>query len=110
MTGIDDISICRDNLQRHQWDIEAAIQAHMNICEGRPSLYAMETRPPPVINDLVAQRVIFPSATHADRNSNGFLSFFQNLFQSVYSFTYTSLFSILQFTLRMLGYQRQPGN
>ncbi|KAF5302632.1 hypothetical protein FQR65_LT19088 [Abscondita terminalis] len=33
LTGIDDISICRDVLQRHQWNLEVAVQEQLNIRE-----------------------------------------------------------------------------
>lgn len=40
LTGIEDITVCRDVLIRHQWDLEIAIQEQLNINEGRPTMYA----------------------------------------------------------------------
>ncbi|CAH2043652.1 unnamed protein product, partial [Iphiclides podalirius] len=57
LTGIEDMSICRDVLQRHQWDLEVAIQEQLNIREGRPSVFATEARAPPVVHDHIAQQV-----------------------------------------------------
>lgn len=57
LTGIEDISICRDVLIRHQWDLEVAIQEQLNMREGRPSMYAVESRAPQVVNDRYLQHV-----------------------------------------------------
>ncbi|CAA9994620.1 unnamed protein product, partial [Nesidiocoris tenuis] len=61
LTGIDNLSVCRDALQRHQWDLEVAVQDQLNISEGRPSVFAAsETATPPnVINDGVVQHIFY---------------------------------------------------
>lgn len=32
LTGIEDMSICRDVLQRHQWDLEVILSFHDCVC------------------------------------------------------------------------------
>lgn len=59
-TGIEDTAVCRDMLNRHQWNLEIAIQEQLNINEGRPTLFASsadESRAPEVINDQYMQTV-----------------------------------------------------
>ncbi|CAK9814689.1 FAS-associated factor 2-B [Anthophora plagiata] len=53
LTGIEDLSICRDVLQRHNWNLEVAVQEQLNLYEGRPSMYAQDSRsrPPQVVDD-----------------------------------------------------------
>nr|CAB3509553.1 unnamed protein product [Spodoptera littoralis] len=82
LTGIEDMSICRDVLQRHQWDLEVAIQEQLNIREGRPSVFATEARAPPVVHDHIAQQV-FTDASRGPRCTitsvlNLLLSFVRN--------------------------------
>lgn len=60
-TGIDDMTVCRDVLTRHQWQLEVAIQEQLNMREGRPSVYATESRPPTVINDRFMQHIFTSS-------------------------------------------------
>lgn len=31
LTGIEDVTVCRDVLQRHQWNLEVAVQEQLNI-------------------------------------------------------------------------------
>lgn len=31
LTGIEDMTVCRDVLQRHQWNLEVAVQEQLNI-------------------------------------------------------------------------------
>lgn len=59
LTGIEDMTICREVLQRHQWDLEVAVQEQLNMREGRPSVFATEARPPAVVRDADA-RVFTP--------------------------------------------------
>ncbi|KAF6199790.1 hypothetical protein GE061_006088 [Apolygus lucorum] len=62
LTGIDNLSVCRDALQRHSWDLEAAVQDQLNISEGRPSVFAAsETAAPPTVDNEGAVQHIFYS-------------------------------------------------
>lgn len=69
-TGIDDMTVCRDVLTRHEWNLEVSIQEQLNIREGRPSVYATESRPPTVINDRFMQH-IFTADTSPSSSTNG---------------------------------------
>lgn len=57
-------------LTRHQWQLEVAIQEQLNMREGRPSVYATESRPPTVINDRFMQHIFTSSDTTATNNNN----------------------------------------
>ncbi|KAJ8683205.1 hypothetical protein QAD02_018997 [Eretmocerus hayati] len=88
LTGIEDLSVCRDVMQRHDWNLEVAVQEQLNLYEGRPSMYAQDARvrPPPVV-DETSSRIYFSPAGNA--GSGGFFSY-------VLSFCYNVVTSILQ--------------
>lgn len=95
LIGIDDITVCRDVLIRHQWDLEVAIQEQLNIREGRPSMYATATdnRPPQVVNDRYLQRVFSSNREPVPpAGITGLLGYFVNY---VFSFCYNTLSSII---------------
>lgn len=95
LIGIDDITVCRDVLMRHQWDLEVAIQEQLNIREGRPSMYATagDNRPPQVVNDRYLQRVFSNSREPAPpAGFTGILGFIVNY---VFSFCYNTISSII---------------
>lgn len=96
LTGIEDISVCRDILIRHQWDLEVAIQEQLNIREGRPSMYASEesTRPPQVINDRYLQHV-FSSNNRVGPPPAGIKGFLGYIFNYVFNFCYSTFSSVL---------------
>ncbi|GBP26926.1 FAS-associated factor 2 [Eumeta japonica] len=79
LTGIEDMSICRDVLQRHQWDLEVAIQEQLNIREGRPSVFASEARAPPVVHDHIAQQVFTDEPADGPGGMRGLFSYVVNL-------------------------------
>ena len=68
LTGVANLVVCREVLERHEWDLEVAVQEQLNMSEGRPSLFASEVSPssppPPVVTDSIQQHVFFapPSA------------------------------------------------
>lgn len=96
LTGIDDINICRDVLIRHQWDLEVAIQEQLNIREGRPSMYATESRAPTVVNDRYLQHIFSNSNRGAVSPANsGIKGFLGYIFNYVFNFCYTTFSSIL---------------
>ncbi|XP_068145236.1 FAS-associated factor 2 [Drosophila tropicalis] len=107
LTGIDDMNRCRDVLIRHSWDIEVAFQEHLNIREGRPTMFAASTdvRAPTVINDRFLQQVFSANmpggraisrvgpAGPVPRNFTGFVGYVINfVFQYFYS-TFSSIVS-----------------
>lgn len=106
LTGIEDITICRDVLQRHQWNLEVAVQEQLNIREGRPSVYASESRPPAVVNDLLGQLVFFSPPT--DGSGTGFKRYFRAIFGFVWNLCYGTVITFLQLTRRILGLEYRP--
>jgi len=93
LTGIEDIARCRDILTRNGWDMEVAFQEEMNLREGRPSMYATETRPPAVINDRFLQQIFTTSVpTPPPQGFGGLIGYVVNL---VFNFCYNTFSSIL---------------
>ncbi|XP_011312283.1 FAS-associated factor 2 [Fopius arisanus] len=88
LTGIEDLSICRDVLQRHNWNLEVAVQEQLNLYEGRPSMYAQDSRarPPAVVDDTNSRIYFSPAGSSA--SGGGFSSF-------VFSMCYNLVTSIL---------------
>ncbi|CAH0589051.1 unnamed protein product [Chrysodeixis includens] len=95
LTGIEDMSICRDVLQRHQWDLEVAIQEQLNIREGRPSVFATEARAPPVVHDHIAQQVFTDEAPEGPGGVRGLFQYVVNLVVSMCYSTITSVLNLL---------------
>ncbi|CAG9564728.1 unnamed protein product [Danaus chrysippus] len=95
LTGIEDISICRDVLQRHQWDLEVAIQEQLNIREGRPSVFATEARAPPVVHDHIAQQVFTDDGSEGPGGVRGLFRYVVNLVVSMCYSTITSVLNLL---------------
>ncbi|XP_014214246.1 FAS-associated factor 2 [Copidosoma floridanum] len=89
LTGIEDLSVCRDVLQRHDWNLEVAVQEQLNLYEGRPSMYAQDSRvrPPPVVDESNS-RIYFTSA--GSTGGGGFFSTY------ILPFCYNLMTSILQ--------------
>ncbi|XP_059052613.1 FAS-associated factor 2 [Achroia grisella] len=96
LTGIEDMSICRDVLQRHQWDLEVAIQEQLNIREGRPSVFATEARAPPVVHDHIAQQIFTDEPPEGPGGMRGLLRYVVNL---VVSMCYNTISSVLNLLL-----------
>ncbi|XP_045451497.1 FAS-associated factor 2 [Melitaea cinxia] len=95
LTGIEDMSICRDVLQRHQWDLEVAIQEQLNIREGRPSVFATEARAPPVVHDHIAQQVFTDEAPEGPVGVRGIFRYVVNFVVSMCYSTITSVLNLL---------------
>lgn len=100
LTGIEDISVCRDVLQRHAWDLEVSVQDQLNMREGRPSVFASDVHTPAVVNDHSAQHVFFsPPRDNSPHSIGGLLKYIVSL---VMQMCYNTIASILQFTFRLL--------
>ncbi|XP_031849459.1 fas-associated factor 2 [Nomia melanderi] len=101
LTGIEDLSICRDVLQRHNWNLEVAVQEQLNLYEGRPSMYAQDSRsrPPQVVDDS-SSRIYF----HYSESSSGSGSYLSYIF----SFFYERVISILQLVLSIFRGNARP--
>ncbi|CAG9773169.1 unnamed protein product [Ceutorhynchus assimilis] len=106
LTGIEDMTICRDVLQRHQWNLEVAVQEQLNLREGRPSLYASESRPPAVVTDLMGQLVYYTPPT--DGSGSGFKKYFRALWGFMWNICYGTIITLLQITRRLLGLEYRP--
>ncbi|KPJ13842.1 FAS-associated factor 2-B [Papilio machaon] len=104
LTGIEDMSICRDVLQRHQWDLEVAIQEQLNIREGRPSVFATEARAPPVVHDHIAQQVFTDEQPEVPGGVRGLLRYVVNL---VVSMCYNTISSVLNLLLSFVRHDER---
>ncbi|XP_015598638.1 FAS-associated factor 2 [Cephus cinctus] len=102
LTGIEDLSICRDVLQRHDWNLEIAVQERLNLYEGRPSMYAQDSRsrPPPVVDDT-GSRIYFSPAGSSGGAAGGLLSY-------VFSMCYHLVSGILQLVLAIFRSNVRP--
>lgn len=93
ITGIEDVNRAKDLLIRHGWDVEVAFQEEMNLREGRPSMYATETRPPAVINDRFLQQIFTTVAPVPV--PHGFGGLFGYVVNLVFKFCYSTFTSVL---------------
>ncbi|XP_076291832.1 fas-associated factor 2 [Lasioglossum baleicum] len=101
LTGIEDLSICRDVLQRHNWNLEVAVQEQLNLYEGRPSMYAQDSRsrPPQVVDDSSSRIYFNYSGSSGGSGSN--LSY-------IFSLIYKRVISILQLVLSIFRGNARP--
>lgn len=106
LTGIEDMTICRDVLQRHQWNLEVAVQEQLNIREGRPSVYASESRPPAVVSDHLGQHIYYTPPT--DGSGSGLKGFLKTMFSFMWNMCYSTLMTVLQISRRLLGLEFRP--
>lgn len=107
LTGIEDIAVCRDVLQRHQWDLEVAVQEQLNIREGRPSMFATESRPPTVVNDHAAQHVFY--SPPSDGSGSGLRGFFRSILNFFVSVCYNTVITLFQIGLRFIRADERRG-
>uniref|UniRef100_U5EWD1 Putative fas-associated factor 2 n=1 Tax=Corethrella appendiculata TaxID=1370023 RepID=U5EWD1_9DIPT len=101
LTGIDDMNVCRDILIRHQWDLEVAFQEHLNMREGRPSVYATESRPPQVVNDRFLQHVFSNNRASFSTPPSGIGGYIGYFINYVFNLCYSTLSSIITAFLGM---------
>ncbi|XP_046396416.1 FAS-associated factor 2 [Ischnura elegans] len=112
LTGIDDMSVCRDVLQRHSWDLEVAVQDQLNMREGRPSVFFSSRErdnPVPVMDavgsgpsrNIVPMRA-FPSGSWwrwgeaaGETRRRGITGFITGLFSFVFRLCYGTIASII---------------
>lgn len=100
LTGIEDLSICRDVLQRHNWNLEVAVQEQLNLYEGRPSMYAQDSRsrPPQVVDDS-SSRIYFNYSGNSG-GSGGFISYIFSMCYNIVSSIIQLVFSIFRTGVR----------
>ncbi|CAG9858318.1 unnamed protein product [Phyllotreta striolata] len=106
LTGIEDITICRDVLQRHQWNLEVAVQEQLNIREGRPTVYALESRPPAIVSDHLGQHFYYTPPT--DGSGSGFRGLLKTVINFMWNMCYSSFITFLQIGRRLLGIEFRP--
>lgn len=64
------MTLCRDVLQRHGWDLEGAVQDQLNIREGRPTMFSSDHSPPTVVSDLVSQHIFLSETPRYNPGNN----------------------------------------
>uniref|UniRef100_A0A1B6C6X3 UBX domain-containing protein n=1 Tax=Clastoptera arizonana TaxID=38151 RepID=A0A1B6C6X3_9HEMI len=109
LTGIDNMAVCRDVLQRHNWDLEAAVQDQLNIREGRPTVFASEHAPPMVVTDAISQHVFISPPSQNLNRWGGTIGYIVSF---VFHICYDTLSSIFRITYRWFWYnpRRQVTN
>lgn len=101
LTAIEDLTICRDVLQRHQWNLEVAVQEQLNIREGRPTVYASESRPPAIVSDHLGQHFYYSPPT--DGSGSGFRGILKTVINFMLNMCYNTVITLLQLGRRLLG-------
>lgn len=100
LTGIEDMAVCRDVLQRHAWDLEVSVQEQLNIREGRPSVFTPEVRTPAVVSNASSQRVFFSPPSNND--ATGFRGLFKYMFSFIIQMCYNTIAHIFHFAFRLI--------
>ncbi|XP_041360810.1 FAS-associated factor 2-like [Gigantopelta aegis] len=99
LTGIDDIARCREVLQRHNWDIETAVQDTFNEREGAPRVFNQpEPRQPSMNLEPLDQRVF----TIGRRQPQGLVQWGYYLLLFPFRFVYITVWDILRFFYRLI--------
>ncbi|XP_064597373.1 FAS-associated factor 2-like [Liolophura sinensis] len=102
LTGIEDIQRCREILQRHNWDIEVAVQDTFNEREGAPSVFTppqrQDPRLPPMNLQPSDQRVF----TIQGRRPEGFFQWSYFLLLLPFRFLYSTIADIFRFAYRLV--------
>ncbi|EEC16661.1 UBX domain-containing protein, putative [Ixodes scapularis] len=94
LTRIEDLDRCREILNRHNWDLEVAVQDTLNIQEGSPSVYRPpSSRQPPVVVDHADQRFFYSVQSW---RPNGLLGWGKFIITFPLSFLYNSLLGIIK--------------
>lgn len=106
LTAIEDLTICRDVLQRHQWNLEVAVQEQLNIREGRPTVYASESRPPAIVSDHLGQHFYYSPPT--DGSGSGFRGILKTVINFMLNMCYNTVITLLQLGRRLLGIELRP--
>uniref|UniRef100_A0A1B6M7B8 UBX domain-containing protein n=1 Tax=Graphocephala atropunctata TaxID=36148 RepID=A0A1B6M7B8_9HEMI len=102
LTGIDNVTLCRDVLQRHNWDLEVAVQDQLNIREGRPTMFSSDHSPPTVVSDPIPQHVFFSPPARYNPGNNSSWGLLRYVVTAFFHFCYDTLTSILGLTYRLL--------
>ena len=100
LTGIEELQRCRETLQAHGWNIEAAVQDTFNEQEGAPTVYNNPPPPPPRPDDRpvpvnvqpVNQRVIL----YPGRRPQGIFEWTYYLLTMPIRFVWSTFFDIIK--------------
>ncbi|XP_050534297.1 FAS-associated factor 2 isoform X1 [Daktulosphaira vitifoliae] len=98
LTGIESLPTCRDVLQRHNWDLESAVQDQLNLREGRPSVFAgtSETSSMPTVLVDPSKQQVFNSDNSRTGN---FISF---VIDYIFRKFYSTFMSVVKFTWSLI--------
>ncbi|XP_076457146.1 FAS-associated factor 2-like [Babylonia areolata] len=106
LTGIEDMNRCRGILERHSWNIEAAVQDTFNEREGVPQVFAQQNsrnremeREPQVNTHPVNQRVF---AVPRRVQPQGLIQWSSYWLFFPFRFFYSTIFDIFRFFFRLL--------
>ncbi|XP_022103589.1 FAS-associated factor 2-like [Acanthaster planci] len=102
LTGNENTDECRSILQRHNWNIETAVQDTLNVNEGRPTVFdtprsRIET-PPPEVNTYSSDQRIYTVQRAQPRPSLLQWGYMAILFP--FRFVTFTLWDIVQWVLR----------
>ncbi|KAK7469954.1 hypothetical protein BaRGS_00036058 [Batillaria attramentaria] len=102
LTGIDDMNRCREILQRHSWNIEAAVQDTFNEREGAPTVFSQQASQEmrePVVNTRPYNQRVFAVQR---QQPEGILQWSYYIILLPFRFFYSTIFDIFSFVFRLL--------
>uniref|UniRef100_A0A6I8P9S7 Fas associated factor family member 2 n=1 Tax=Ornithorhynchus anatinus TaxID=9258 RepID=A0A6I8P9S7_ORNAN len=99
LTGIESMDQCRQTLEQHNWNIEAAVQDRLNEQEGVPRVFTQPPARPLQVN--TADHRIY-SYVVSRPQPRGLLGWGYYLIMLPFRFTYYTLLDIFRFALRFL--------
>ncbi|KAL8590976.1 hypothetical protein ACOMHN_019523 [Nucella lapillus] len=106
LTGIEDMNRCRGILERHSWNIEAAVQDTFNEREGVPQVFAQhnsmnrEVEREPQVNTHPMNQRVFAIPRH--QQPQGLIQWTSYWFLFPFRFFYSTVFDIFRFFFRLL--------
>uniref|UniRef100_A0A6I8PVD6 FAS-associated factor 2 n=1 Tax=Xenopus tropicalis TaxID=8364 RepID=A0A6I8PVD6_XENTR len=99
LTGIESMDQCRQTLQQHNWNIEAAVQDRLNEQEGVPSVFNTTPNRPLQVN--TADHRVY-SYVVSRPQPRGLLGWGYYLIMLPFRITYYTLLDIFRFAVRFI--------
>ncbi|XP_071110343.1 FAS-associated factor 2-like [Haliotis cracherodii] len=101
LTGIDDMGRCRQILERHRWDIEAAVQDTFNEREGAPAVFNQPQAEPrqPAMNLSPSDQRVF---TVERRRPQGIFQWGYFVILFPFRFVYSTVYDLMKFVYRLI--------
>ncbi|KAM5171186.1 FAS-associated factor 2 isoform 2-T2 [Mantella aurantiaca] len=99
LTGIESMDQCRQTLQQHNWNIEAAVQDRLNEQEGVPSVFNTAPNRPLQVN--TADHRVY-SYVVSRPQPRGLLGWGYYLIMLPFRITYYTLLDIFRFAIRFI--------